>query len=490
MECNICVNRFKDSPKSPYRCIKCPYCEESACYRCWKMHMSYLGDRLLPLVCMFDNCKKGWDRYLLYNRLGPSWVMGYYTKYKKEILYQQQKAMFPETLVFMHITQLMCRAKKKTITKDEFQTVKNELCTYRKELDMLMDRDSDFYSYSISFYIRYLRILDDTKTTTEKKKLYFGRCSVESCDSFIKKNGKCDTCDVITCLRCRERFETDHKCDPNTVKNIEALKKQSKPCPGCGSSISRVEGCYQMWCVFCRVLFDWGTMEILNERPHNPHYIQWANENNVVLHDGGCGIIDISCNTYPGPHSKVFVTILNAASNINPFYQGAAHIFRYGMNHMVAVSNKIMYKKRKHYLRKGYDKSKFMTNIMKVDKEKERYCDFIDTTDLLLSGISALSQLAGEQLNKFRNTRIFGVNIDAIGPVVSYLEKVAELINMCNGLYHDRGRIYNTKFPQVRKINTSYYITYFDDEKVIVDSLVPESVRVAINRINTVPSVC
>ena len=57
------------------------------------------------------------------------------------------------------------------------------------------------------------------------------------------------------------------------------LRADTKPCPQCATPIHKIEGCYQMWCTKCHTTFHYRTLEILHETIHNPHYVQWIQQN-------------------------------------------------------------------------------------------------------------------------------------------------------------------------------------------------------------------
>lgn len=65
-----------------------------------------------------------------------------------------------------------------------------------------------------------------------------------------------------------------HQCDPLLVKTIEKIIRESKPCPSCGISISKVSGCDQMWCIQCDTAFSYSTGAKIRGVIHNPHYFE------------------------------------------------------------------------------------------------------------------------------------------------------------------------------------------------------------------------
>lgn len=102
------------------------------------------------------------------------------------------------------------------------------------------------------------------------------KCCNSTCTGYIDNYNWCATCDHTTCHECFETFPhlQTHVCDPETKSNVSIIMKESKPCPACGTYISKIDGCDQMWCTSCNHGFNWISSLVLkiNARFHNPHY--------------------------------------------------------------------------------------------------------------------------------------------------------------------------------------------------------------------------
>jgi hypothetical protein len=97
-------------------------------------------------------------------------------------------------------------------------------------------------------------------------------CPSSDCRGFIMpKDAKCGSCKKEVCLRCREFMTFNHQCKAEVLETLEAIKKDSKPCPNCSCQIFRTEGCNHMFCTYCRTHFDWLSMKILSNST-NHHY--------------------------------------------------------------------------------------------------------------------------------------------------------------------------------------------------------------------------
>ena len=124
-----------------------------------------------------------------------------------------------------------------------------------------------------------------TDTVKHREDFKAIRCVREKCPGYLTQisanttRGVCKVCDTIACSECLvDGVAEDHKCDPDLLKTIKLIQKDSKPCPNCKANVSRISGCPQMFCVSCNTPFDWDTNQIITGRVHNPHYFEWLNK--------------------------------------------------------------------------------------------------------------------------------------------------------------------------------------------------------------------
>ena len=116
------------------------------------------------------------------------------------------------------------------------------------------------------------------------------RCIVEKCPGYVSKCrltdddctiAVCGICSSYSCYECLVKVKgpnDEHKCDPDLLKTIRMIARESKPCPNCKTPIQRTEGCAQMFCTQCHTAFDWTTNQIVTGRIHNPHYFDWLSK--------------------------------------------------------------------------------------------------------------------------------------------------------------------------------------------------------------------
>jgi uncharacterized Zn finger protein (UPF0148 family) len=111
---------------------------------------------------------------------------------------------------------------------------------------------------------------------------FITHCYVVNCKGTLNKKWNCRLCEACHCNKCGElKTGTNgrHVCNPNSVQNLEEIKKNSKPCPTCGVAIFKIDGCEQMFCIECHTVFTWKNLKIETGRIHNPHYSEIIRKN-------------------------------------------------------------------------------------------------------------------------------------------------------------------------------------------------------------------
>lgn len=104
---------------------------------------------------------------------------------------------------------------------------------------------------------------------------YIMKCT-KNCKGLITvERFKCSSCQTEYCKTCYKELNHEHKCDEKDVVNIKEINSISKPCPTCTTRISKSAGCDQMFCIECKTVFNWITLELEKGPVHNPLYIEW-----------------------------------------------------------------------------------------------------------------------------------------------------------------------------------------------------------------------
>lgn len=170
-------------------------------------------------------------------------------------------------------------SKRRSVFANEIRDLRKQLTPLEKEIDstkaLLIP-----YKYTISNY-GLVRGSDEAGVARAKtEKQFIHKCPAPDCSGFLNTSWTCGLCDTKACKDCREIVTAPeaHVCNPDTVETVKAIAKEAKPCPKCGTQISKISGCDQMWCIQCKTAFSWNTGRIETSVIHNPHYFQWMRE--------------------------------------------------------------------------------------------------------------------------------------------------------------------------------------------------------------------
>lgn len=159
---------------------------------------------------------------------------------------------------------------------------------------------NELYTYhgeSVESIIRKFTLRDNNKKPDKAERIsYVFRCSNENCKGFVDTSYTCQLCQQHYCEKCFKPIKEDveHTCDVNDIATAEDLKTNTKPCPNCAAPVFKVSGCSQMFCINCRVGFDWYSGKIIKGNFHNPDRLRWIQEHgNVTIDVGECHDNDV-----------------------------------------------------------------------------------------------------------------------------------------------------------------------------------------------------
>ena len=227
MECQICCEKFN---KSTHFKVNCNYCQFKNCRECFQ---KYLIDTTLDPHCM--NCKKVFLHDFLAENCTATFINKTLKTHREHVLFDREKALMPMSQNDVVLTRERCEHEK-NIRKllDE----KNELSRRLRKLntDLVLARD-DMYTID--------RILSGQYSVNTEVKKFVRKCPMEDCRGFLSTQWKCGTCEVNICKNCNEVKDILHvECDPDKVKTMELINKDTKPCPKCGTMIHKLSGCF------------------------------------------------------------------------------------------------------------------------------------------------------------------------------------------------------------------------------------------------------
>jgi hypothetical protein len=98
-------------------------------------------------------------------------------------------------------------------------------------------------------------------------------CSKTECDGNIMENNKCNVCSLLYCKYCKTSDLDNHKCNDDDLQSLTFIMNDTKCCPRCNVNIYKSDGCYMMYCILCKTVFDYNNGNVItNEVIHSPHY--------------------------------------------------------------------------------------------------------------------------------------------------------------------------------------------------------------------------
>lgn len=275
MSCPICCADFNKSTRAPVTCYF-PSCSYTGCKECIR---TYLTSVAADPHCM--NCRNRWNLEFIKTSLNAVFIENDYRNHRKTILADRAIAQIPEyyegALRYAH---------------------KSEADLKIAEIQKTIREHSDIVSKLVEERDRIRREMNENPTGGGAARKFVMQCQNNGCRGMLTTQYKCDLCTKFTCSKCFVAIEgekADHVCKQEDVDTVEELRKNSRPCPTCGTRISKIDGCDQMWCPECKTAFSWSKGTVEKGVIHNPHYYQWMRENgggmprNPQDHNNDCG---------------------------------------------------------------------------------------------------------------------------------------------------------------------------------------------------------
>ena len=280
-ECNICAEKITGKGKRVY--VECPACDFKCCKACTER---WLLSQLEP-SCMSCKCK--WTLVKCHELMGKGFMTGKHRKHVKDVLFNIEKARFPETMPEVEIV-----VKKEKYVEMNNNTDEEIRRLYQKI--RLLDKIKSDRTYFINYGVE----RGESSNNNQERKKFIKACPKADCEGFLSSSWKCGACSTWVCKDCEEIIgedkNTEHVCDPNILASAKLLKKETKPCPSCASIIYKISGCDQMWCTQCKIAFSWSSGRRVRGVIHNPHYYEWMkNEGETIAMPGQ----DMPCGGIP-----------------------------------------------------------------------------------------------------------------------------------------------------------------------------------------------
>lgn len=290
--CEICIEPYNKIANTE---VKCCFCNKSTCRRCIQ---TFLTTTTNDPHCM--HCSRAWEREFIDDNLTMTYRMGDYKKHRENILLDREIALFPAT---QHRAEQIRSAEK--LQNEILPPIDKQLKELYEQQDTLSKEINKVYRlrHEAQYQIRLLRDGQGEKVKVDTH--FVRKCPDNECRGFLSMAWKCGLCSKWTCPDCHEikgeNRDTEHTCDPNNVATAKLLSKDSRPCPGCGTVITKIEGCDQMWCPQCHTPFSWRTGQKETGVIHNPHFYEWQRKQNGGVAPRVQG--DVPCGGIPVYHA-------------------------------------------------------------------------------------------------------------------------------------------------------------------------------------------
>jgi hypothetical protein len=296
------------------------------------------------------NCRVPWNREFLDRYLPKSWREGPLKEHRATFLFDRERSMLPATqpAVEIELTKRTYGAELPSMV-EKWSGIKNELDAMQMEIDRR------------HYFIRHGH---NPGSEPEKEKRKFIAACPSDCRGFLSTAYKCGTCQIQYCADCREQKAEGHICDPALVATIAAIVKDSKPCPNCGTAISKVSGCDQMYCTSCDTAYSYETGKVVTGVIHNPHYFERmkALHGQVPRQPG-----DHACGGWPTFH-QLPVTI-RSHDLARAFFRLARHVEEVTLPSYTAADNTDL---RVRYLLKELDEEALKRTLQQRDRKRQK----------------------------------------------------------------------------------------------------------------------
>lgn len=362
MNCDICCEKFNNSNFLKVNCKGCTG-NNFACRTCCK---TYILNSFDDPQCIF--CKSVWDREFMNEYLTKKFVQTELKLHTENLFLERQMSLLPAT------QKRAAQIKKSRELIDKRSEVTAEITRLKKQVKSLIDV-SNAYSLEIS------RLYTGTSTTdTSVKENFTFKCPSNACKGFLNSKYYCELCDTKYCKDCMCVKNKDHVCDETTKETVQIIKKSSKPCPGCGEMISKIDGCDQMWCIKCHVQFSWKTGFQITGYNHNPEYFRWLRETqqdilpnpNAIVHQD-CGVFNLNEYELLNSLRRIFPNQVASTEyfiNVYRFYRHTQFIVR-SFDNEEEISERELLGNRVGYLLGDISKERWKIVIQRLDKKNK-----------------------------------------------------------------------------------------------------------------------
>lgn len=377
---------------------------------------------------MDAECGRVWTRKFMSCNLTKSFLSGAYKEHCEQVLYDTERVMFPATQIIMENENNIRRLS------DEIQKLKSEFRRRLHELEI---------EYRRALYPRVNH--EDNK----ERAAVVNPCIYDDCRGYMSSQWKCGLCERYACAKCHQpktsRDDEEHTCNPEDVLSVDAIRRETTPCPKCHTKIYKIYGCDQMWCTSCNTAFSWKTGRVITGSIHNPHYFEYMarTQQTAPTHVvNGCGNERMP-QYIP---SEVSIMIDTTLGKHSPESQRLKMILRY-IHHIRAVelhhqtpraTPDVNLDKRKEYLSNRITEDDFRRQALSRMKANQRLTEVRQVVDMIYQTLCDIYHRMCEYI-----TRNLSINIKA-DVLVSFVTEMDGVCDYANECIQDINRAYSS----------------------------------------------
>lgn len=384
--------------------VQCPWCDHKACLMCTK---TYILSGVGPARCMAIECNRAFPNKFLVTHFTKKWVLNEYTAHRTKTLIEHERSRIPESMELAKLIRVRNEfMEKHTNSVREVAKLRRELRSdahnheatedgqIRLDLEIARSHELEIELKSIERNIQ-LAFMHN-----EPPKVYIQGCPADECRGLVTREGICELCGLVICLKCRCTLGDEHECDPNVLTTIREMKGNTKPCPKCAASIYKIDGCDQMFCTICHTGFSWLSGRIETGTIHNPHFFEWLRSkavDGVIPRDAGVRVPQVpvvgndGCIAIQTVYNEVMRTLLQYLGNDHMILY--ARIAGYARVHQNEESirreaERRLMTERALYILGDYDEAKWCANVVRLHRNLQRdihLCGVYETLRILVN---------------------------------------------------------------------------------------------------------
>ena len=303
-ECVLCTENMIDNDR-----IICPHCSVELCESCFQYSITM---EIQDPVCVY--CKKPLSIEFILSNNSNKWCEKIFLDYYSTLLLEKEKNKLVNSIPKFKIHVEINKLKKEKNQLSTNKAIEKEIINYVKLKDEISLKDIKKSDLFLKLYNNKIdernairnskntkieeleKSLNINKKVKKEKVIYISKCPNEKCKGYINNKYQCELCDILICKACFMIKKEDHICKTADIESAELIKKDTKSCPGCYTNIFKINGCNQMFCTNCNIVFHWETLEIDKGPVHNQHYFDYITKlsnssEQIRIENAACGHI-------------------------------------------------------------------------------------------------------------------------------------------------------------------------------------------------------